>query len=83
MGVPSIVNVAEVFRWASPGDVALLDADHGFLVINPSRGEVASMRAKRREKLSLGQAGQAGQTNAEAAGPQPVAASMEEGAESG
>lgn len=59
MGVPSIVNVAGVFKWASPGDVALLDADHGFLVINPSRGEVASMRAKRREKAGA-KAGEAG-----------------------
>lgn len=50
MGVPSIVDVMGVFRWAAPGDVALLDADHGFLVINPSRAEVASVRAKRREK---------------------------------
>lgn len=50
MSVPSIVDVGGVFRWASPGDVALLDADHGFLVINPSRAEVAAMRARRREK---------------------------------
>src|SRR5262249_48092315 len=48
MGVPSIVDVAGVFKWASPGDVALLDADHGFLVITPSRAEVASVRAERR-----------------------------------
>ena len=48
MGIPSIVDVAGVFRWAAPGDVALLDADHGFLVVNPSRAEVASMRAERR-----------------------------------
>jgi phosphotransferase system, enzyme I, PtsP len=48
MGVPSIVDVGGAFRWASPGDVALLDADHGFLVINPSRAEVAAVRAERR-----------------------------------
>lgn len=48
MGVPAIVDVAGLFRWASPGDVALLDADHGFLVVNPSRAEVASVRAERR-----------------------------------
>ena len=46
--LPAIVDVAGAFRWASPGDVALLDADHGFLVINPSRAEVASLRAERR-----------------------------------
>ena len=79
MGVPSIANVAGVFRWASPGDVALLDADHGFLVINPSRAEVASMRANRREKLALG-SGDA-QTQAEAASPQPAVVTIEEGAE--
>jgi phosphotransferase system, enzyme I, PtsP len=49
MGVPSIINVEGAFRWAAPGDVVLLDADHGFLVINPSRAEVASVRAERRE----------------------------------
>lgn len=50
LGVPSIIDVAGAFRWAAPGDVALLDADHGFLVINPSRAEVASVRAARREE---------------------------------
>lgn len=48
MGVPSIVDVAGVFRWANPGDVVVVDADHGFLVINPSRAEVAALRASRR-----------------------------------
>lgn len=48
LGVPAIADVAGVFRWVSPGDVALLDADHGFLVLNPSRGEVASVRKARR-----------------------------------
>lgn len=50
LGLPAIVDVAGGFRWASPGDVALLDADHGFLVINPSRAEVAAMRATRRQE---------------------------------
>ncbi|MCC6553936.1 MAG: GAF domain-containing protein [Polyangiaceae bacterium] len=49
LGLPAIVDVAGGFRWASPGDVALLDADHGFLVINPSRAEVAAVRALRRK----------------------------------
>lgn len=44
MGVPAIVGVEGLFRWASDGDVALLDADHGLLVINPSRSEVAALR---------------------------------------
>jgi phosphotransferase system enzyme I (PtsP) len=48
MGVPSMMDVAGAFRWASPGDVALLDADHGLLVVNPSRADIASVRAARR-----------------------------------
>jgi phosphotransferase system, enzyme I, PtsP len=48
-GVPAIVDVQGAFRWASQGDVAILDADHGFLVVNPSRAEVSSLRASRRE----------------------------------
>ena len=33
--VPALVDVAGLFRWATEGDIALLDADHGLLVINP------------------------------------------------
>jgi phosphotransferase system enzyme I (PtsP) len=54
LDVPSIVDVGGAFRWAAPGDVALLDADHGFLIINPSRAEVASVRAARREERLKG-----------------------------
>jgi phosphotransferase system enzyme I (PtsP) len=57
MGVPSIIDVDGAFRWASPGDVALVDADHGLLVINPSRAEVASVRAERREERQKHQIG--------------------------
>jgi len=59
MGVPAISEVGGAFRWASPGDVALLDADHGFFIINPSRAEISRLRAwrkssgERREELSL------------------------------
>jgi phosphotransferase system enzyme I (PtsP) len=48
MGVPAISEVGGAFRWASPGDVALLDADHGFFIINPSRAEVSRLRAWRK-----------------------------------
>ncbi len=57
MGVPSIVDVGGAFRWAAPGDVALVDADHGFLVINPSRAEVAAVRAARLQRSTEGGAG--------------------------
>lgn len=47
LGVPSIVDVQGLFRWASDGDIAVLDADHGLLVINPSKSEVAALRHSR------------------------------------
>ena len=50
LGVPSIVGVQGLFRWASDGDVALLDADHGLFVINPSKSEMASLREYKRAK---------------------------------
>jgi len=45
--------VEGLFRWASDGDVALLDADHGLMVINPSKSEIASLREYKREKDAL------------------------------
>jgi phosphotransferase system enzyme I (PtsP) len=48
LGVPAIVDVQGIFRWASEGDLALLDADHGILVINPSKSEMAALREHRR-----------------------------------
>jgi phosphotransferase system enzyme I (PtsP) len=48
MNIPAVVEVQGLFRWASDGDVALLDGDHGLLVINPSKGEMASLREYRR-----------------------------------
>ena len=44
------MDVGGAFRWAAPGDVALVDADHGFLVINPSKADVASARAERKKQ---------------------------------
>ncbi len=49
--VPAIAEVEGGYQWASPGDVALLDADHGFLIVNPSRAEVATLRAWRKKNL--------------------------------
>ncbi len=48
LDVPAIVGVEGLFKWATDGDVALLDGDHGILVINPSRSEVASLREYKR-----------------------------------
>jgi phosphotransferase system enzyme I (PtsP) len=49
-GVPAIVGVQGLFRWASDGEVALLDADHGLLVINPTKGEMAALREYKRSR---------------------------------
>jgi phosphotransferase system enzyme I (PtsP) len=48
LAVPAIVGVEGLFKWASDGDVALVDADHGLLVINPSKSEVAALREYKR-----------------------------------
>jgi phosphotransferase system enzyme I (PtsP) len=57
MGVPAVADVKGLFRWAADGDIALLDGDHGLLVINPSKSEMASLREGRRAraKASRGQ----------------------------
>ncbi len=52
LGVPAIAEVEGAFKWAAPGDVALADCDHGFLIVNPSRAEVASLRAERRDSAT-------------------------------
>jgi phosphotransferase system enzyme I (PtsP) len=46
--VPALIDVAGLFRWASDGDIAVLDADHGLLIINPSRAEISKLRRDRR-----------------------------------
>jgi phosphotransferase system enzyme I (PtsP) len=48
LDVPAIFDVNGLFRWASDGDLALLDADHGLLVLNPSKSDIASVREYKR-----------------------------------
>jgi phosphotransferase system enzyme I (PtsP) len=48
MDLPAVADVKGLFRWAADGDVALLDGDHGLLVVNPSKSEMASLREGRR-----------------------------------
>ncbi|MDP9033295.1 MAG: GAF domain-containing protein [Myxococcota bacterium] len=52
LDVPAVVDVRGLFRWASDGDIALVDGDHGLLVINPSKSEIASVREHRRTASS-------------------------------
>ena len=48
MDVPSVTGVEGLFKWASDGDIALVDADHGLLVLNPSKSEIATLREYKR-----------------------------------
>ncbi len=50
MAIPSIVDVQGLFRWASDGDVALVDANHGLFVINPTKNEIATVRKRSRPR---------------------------------
>jgi phosphotransferase system enzyme I (PtsP) len=52
LDVPALVDVPGLFRWASDGDIALLDGDHGLLVINPSKSEIAVLRESRRNEAA-------------------------------
>jgi phosphotransferase system enzyme I (PtsP) len=48
LGVPAVVDLQGLFRWAADGDIVLLDGDHGLFVINPSKSEMAGLREYRR-----------------------------------
>jgi phosphotransferase system enzyme I (PtsP) len=50
LGLPAVTAVGGLFRWAADGDVALLDGDHGLVILNPSRSEVASVREETKQK---------------------------------
>jgi phosphotransferase system enzyme I (PtsP) len=50
LGLPAVTDVGGLFRWATDGDVALLDGDHGLVILNPSRSEVAAVREETKRK---------------------------------
>ena len=47
LGVPCVTAVQGLFRWAADGDLALVDGDHGLVVLNPSKADVQQVRASR------------------------------------
>jgi phosphotransferase system, enzyme I, PtsP len=51
MEVPALAGVEGLFRWVSDGDIIVIDADHGLLIVNPSKSEVASLRQSRRDEV--------------------------------
>ena len=49
LGVPCVTGVQGLFRWAADGDLAIVDGDHGLVVLNPSKADVQQVRAARAE----------------------------------
>ncbi len=47
LGVPAVGEAAGIYNWASDGDVALVDGDHGLVRVNPSRRERDEARVER------------------------------------
>jgi phosphotransferase system enzyme I (PtsP) len=47
LAVPAVCEVTGLFRWASEGDVAIVDGDHGLVRLNPTRRERDSARTRR------------------------------------
>ena len=69
LGMPAIVDVGGAFRWVAPADVALVDADHGFLVINPSKADIAGVRAQRKDSKKKSSSPRARPSTAPPPGP--------------
>ncbi len=49
IGVPTVCEASGIYNWASDGDVALVDGDHGLVRVNPSRRERDEARVERSE----------------------------------
>jgi phosphotransferase system enzyme I (PtsP) len=47
IGVPAVGEVAGIYNWASDGDIALVDGDHGLVRVNPPRRERDAARVER------------------------------------
>lgn len=50
LGVPAVAGVAGLFRWVTEGELLLVDADHGFVRVNPSRAEISALRVEQKTK---------------------------------
>lgn len=49
LGVPTVSEVHELYRWVSDGDTLIVDAHHGLLRVNPSRAEISALREQQRQ----------------------------------
>ena len=48
LGVPAITDVSNAFNWVAPGDIALIDANSGLLIVNPARADIAAYRSEQK-----------------------------------
>jgi signal transduction protein with GAF and PtsI domain len=48
--LPVVAEVPGLLRWATDGERALVDGDHGLVSLNPRRSEVETFRAGRRSE---------------------------------
>jgi phosphotransferase system, enzyme I, PtsP len=48
LGVPAVTEVSGLFRWATEREIALVDADHGLVQLNPTRAEIALLRLEKK-----------------------------------
>ena len=46
LGLPIVAGVSELFRWAADGDRALVNAEEGTFIVNPSRVDIAEHRRR-------------------------------------
>ena len=47
LGVPAVSESEGLFKWAADGDLAMVDGDHGFVVLNPPKADVQQVRSLR------------------------------------
>jgi phosphotransferase system enzyme I (PtsP) len=50
LGLPLVVGVERLFAWASPGTLAVVDGERGYVILSPSRTELARYRRHRRAR---------------------------------
>jgi phosphotransferase system enzyme I (PtsP) len=52
LGAPTVEDVPAIYRWIHEGDTLVVDANHGFVRVNPGRAEIARIREERRRQTS-------------------------------
>ena len=53
LGVPAVVGLKKITEMVKPGDMLVLDGNHGRVIINPTKATVAAYKEQRRIFLNL------------------------------